>query len=425
MTISTRRFKKNYKFERKNKKKKKRNLQLLTKLFVFINESEFRREFKTISKKSAYDYLEIRSNQLRFVYDLKLDSFSWQIKINLKKHGVVCPYIETCHHSLESPLYSSVFQIPTKVKSSFFFLNGPTFKTYLFDNGSGVVAYERTSENDQKWFLECENYKESDVYFNLAIKLKAERGRGKETSFRVPPVIPINWETINSKRKKIWYVAVKWEGSRKKMMALKSFKNERLDFALAGNQYCVETFKNRHGVIVDVCNFGLSILERTKHLIFLRETFALSLRRYFSLIVQYFHYLPEHYIDAEIITPNFLKKKTTADNALDNLPCDGLIFISNKSIFKLKPALKNTIDLLSMDSKFLRDREGFSYTFNRFLYNKKGRRKSLKINRIYEAYLYDNDNNIIIVKKRKDKIYPNSRKIIIDSTTICCNNNNG
>lgn len=365
-------------------KHKKRRL-----LFTHFYEKEFRREFKSKAKSETYDFLEIRQDSVRFIYNLRKNSFHWQTKKNIGKHSLAIPIVETCYHSLESPMYSSVFDMPEKVNYGFFFLNNPTLKKTLFEN-KGVVAYQRFSDREQKWYLECENVFEKNLYFNLAAKLNATR---EMSYYSMPPVMPIGWKDVSVKD--IRYVAAKWDGE-KRMMSFRS-SNPELNLALAGNQYCVETFGQRGGIIVDLCNLKVSALDRVTHLIFLRDNFETILKPFF---VQYFSSMELK------VTPEFLKRKTTPSF---NFPCDGFIYVTSESILKFKPDLLKTVDLLSVDYMYLRDREGFSYKFIKFLYNNK---KRLKANRIYEAIVYNNY-SAIIIKKRKDKIYPNGRKIIL------------
>lgn len=369
------------------KVRRKRSKHLL-KLFTHYYEREFRRSFKTEWKSEKYNFLEIRKDSIRFIYNLQNDSFYWQTKKSLGKHSLACPIIEMCYHSIESPMYSSIFEMPEKINYNFFFLNYPALKRILFEN-SGVIGYERFSDREQKWYLECENIFEKNQYFKHAQTLNAQR---EIPQYKMPPVIPI---CRNINLNQIRYIAAKWDG-KKRMMSFQS-RNSELNLALSGNQYCIETFGQRGGIIVDVCNSNLIVSDRVNHLIYLRNNFKTVLLKEFNIIVQYFHRM-------EITTtPEFLKTETGCD-----FPCDGLIYVTSKLILKFKPACLNTVDLLSVDTEFLRDRDGFSYKYLKFLYNDK---KSLKANRIYEVILHDNE--AIIIKRRKDKIYPNSRKIIL------------
>ena len=123
-------------------------------------EKELRRSFRNLDHRSIvvrkWDYLELRAGGLRFVYDLKSHTWSWQRKTAIDSHGVICPTVEKCYHSLESREIKSITELGWFVPRCFFFTKTPTVK-YSLHRKNGISAYVRSYESmEMMGFLELE-----------------------------------------------------------------------------------------------------------------------------------------------------------------------------------------------------------------------------------------------------------------------------
>jgi hypothetical protein len=210
----------------------------------------------------SFDTIEWRIGTVRFIYDLGSDTFSWQRKVPLRSHAIVCPdTIEKCYHSTESANFTSCLQFPHAIPGNFFFRGRPATKRILARKGGKVVAYFRTLDCLCTGHLECEldgqcrpDIEDYRSYLKLAETYDARVPVAGES--REPLVKQVSWDRVRETAK---LVAIKWDGVRRVVEL-------DLGCAYAGIRYCVEIFSDV-GVVVDVCDSSIDPTDRVEHLL--------------------------------------------------------------------------------------------------------------------------------------------------------------